>query len=135
MAIDRSVRAPVSPAIALPLRVHITHFVRRRPRRGVEGPAGSVRGRRLRHSSPRSFSWRVRLERSGSPTSLHQAKVQKAKDQRWWQYIRLGVDFLGIALPLGFYGIWMKRGFRFEETGSITSQTMRHLIKWFKPTR
>ena len=65
----------------------------------------------------------------------HELEVQKAKDQRWWQYIRLGVDFLGIALPLGFYGIWMKRGFRFEETGSITSQTMRHLIKWFKPTR
>ena len=40
-----------------------------------------------------------------------------------------------IVLPLAFYGIWMKRGFKFEETGTFTSQTFRGLFNRFKPTK
>ena len=45
------------------------------------------------------------------------------------------VGLLGIGLPLVFYGIWMNRGFKFEETGAYTSTTFRGLFNRFKPTK
>ena len=45
------------------------------------------------------------------------------------------VGLLGIGLPLVFYGIWMKRGFKFEENGVYTSTTFRGLFNRFKPTK
>lgn len=49
-------------------------------------------------------------------------------------YIRLGVEVAGLVLPLMFYGAWMRRGFKFEETGSFTSTTFRGLFNRFRPT-
>lgn len=43
------------------------------------------------------------------------------------------LDGLGIGLPLVFSAIWMKKGFKFEETGTFTSQTFRSLWGKFKP--
>ena len=40
-----------------------------------------------------------------------------------------------LVLPLMFYGVWMRRGLRFEETGTFTSQTFKNLFNRFKPTR
>lgn len=51
------------------------------------------------------------------------------------RYLRLGIDAAGIILPLLFYGSWMKKGFRFEETGTFTSTTFRGLFNRFRPTR
>lgn len=48
---------------------------------------------------------------------------------------KIGVETFGIIAPLMFYGIWMKRGFRFEESGTYTSRTFTGLTKWFKPTK
>lgn len=50
------------------------------------------------------------------------------------RYFRLGIDVAGIILPLMFYATWMKRGFRFEETGTFTSTTFRGLFNRFRPT-
>lgn len=55
----------------------------------------------------------------------------RAKDR----YIRLGLDVAGLILPLMFYGIWMAKGFKFEETGTFTSTTFRNLFNRFKPTK
>lgn len=55
----------------------------------------------------------------------------RAKDR----YIRLGLDVAGLILPLMFYGIWMTKGFKFEETGTFTSTTFRNLFNRFKPTK
>lgn len=55
----------------------------------------------------------------------------KAKDR----YIRLGLDVAGLILPLAFYGIWMYKGFKFEESGTFTSTTFRSLFNRFKPTK
>lgn len=55
----------------------------------------------------------------------------RAKDR----YIRLGLDVAGLILPLAFYGIWMSRGFKFEESGTFTSTTFRSLFNRFKPTK
>lgn len=57
--------------------------------------------------------------------------ARQAKDR----YIRLGMDIAGLILPMAFYGVWMRRGFKFEETGTFTSITFRNLFSRFKPTK
>ena len=50
------------------------------------------------------------------------------------RYLRFGIDAAGIVLPLVFYGVWMRRGFKFEEHGTFTSTTFRGLFNRFRPT-
>ena len=57
--------------------------------------------------------------------------TEQVKDR----YFRLGIEIAGLVVPLIFYAAWMKRGFKFEETGTYVSPTFKGLIKWFKPTR
>ena len=45
------------------------------------------------------------------------------------------IEIFGVAGPLILYNSWMKKGFEFEKTGMITSQTFRGLIGKFKPSR
>ena len=47
----------------------------------------------------------------------------------------IGIAAAELVLPLMFYGVWMRRGLRFEETGTFTSQTFKNLFNRFKPTR
>lgn len=58
-------------------------------------------------------------------------KTERSVDR----YVKLGVEIAGIILPLMFYGCWMRRGFKFEETGTITSTTFSGLIRHFHPTK
>ena len=51
------------------------------------------------------------------------------------RYFKLGLDVAGLIVPIIFYGIWMGRGLKFEETGTFTSTTFRCLINRFKPTQ
>ena len=62
-------------------------------------------------------------------------KKDQLKEQVKDRYFRLGVEAAGIILPLIFYAAWMKRGFKFEETGTYTSTTFRGLFNRFKPTK
>lgn len=64
----------------------------------------------------------------------YQVKCDQAFEQKKDRYIRLGMDVAGLLLPLLFYSSWMRRGFRFEETGTFTSTTFRGLFNRFKPT-
>jgi len=64
-----------------------------------------------------------------------QFKKDQLKEQVKDRYFRLGVEAASIILPLIFYAAWMKRGFRFEETGTYTSTTFRGLFNRFKPTK
>ena len=48
---------------------------------------------------------------------------------------KLGIDLFGVVGPLLLYNSWMKKGFEFEKTGMITSQTFRGLVSKFKPSR
>ena len=57
--------------------------------------------------------------------------AEQVKDR----YIRLGIVAAEIILPLIFYSKWMKKGFKFEETGTFTSTTFRGLFNRFKPTK
>ena len=51
------------------------------------------------------------------------------------RYFRFGIAAAELMIPLMFYGIWMKKGFKFEETGTYTSTTFRGLFNRFRPTR
>lgn len=51
------------------------------------------------------------------------------------RYFRVGIAAAELMIPLMFYGIWMKKGFKFEETGTITSSTFKGLISRFRPTK
>lgn len=51
------------------------------------------------------------------------------------RYFRVGIAAAELMIPLMFYGIWMKKGFKFEETGTYTSTTFRGLFNRFRPTK
>lgn len=51
------------------------------------------------------------------------------------QYFKVGIAAAELLIPLMFYGIWMWKGFKFEETGTYTSTTFRGLFNRFRPTK
>ncbi len=57
------------------------------------------------------------------------------KSDKIIQWAKIGVAAAELALPLMFYGVWMNRGFKFEETGAFTSTTFRTLFSKFKPIK
>lgn len=59
------------------------------------------------------------------------ARKETALD-RW---VKAGTDLIGTVLPLAFYAAWMKKGFKFEETGTFTSKTFQGLIHNFRPKK
>lgn len=63
-----------------------------------------------------------------------QFKKDQLAEQVKDRYFKLGLEAAGIILPLMFYAAWMKRGFKFEETGTYTSTTFRGLFSRFRPT-
>ena len=64
-----------------------------------------------------------------------QFKQHQLNDQVLDRYVKIGVATAELVLPLVFYGVWMKRCLKFEETGTFTSQTFKNLFNRFKPTR
>ena len=62
-------------------------------------------------------------------------KQNQLSEQVKDRYLRLGIEVAGIILPLMFYASWMKKGFKFEETGTYTSTTFRGLFNRFRPTK
>lgn len=63
----------------------------------------------------------------------YQIKIMELNEAKLNRYFRFGAEMAGVMLPLMFYGIWMKRGFKFEETGTFTSTTFRGLFNKFRP--
>lgn len=60
---------------------------------------------------------------------------RQARNQVIDRCVRVGMDVANLVLPLICYGIWMNKGFRFEETGSFTSTTFKNLLNRFRPTK
>lgn len=69
---------------------------------------------------------RIREER----LQEHQLREQKID-----RYVRIGTAAAELVLPLVFYGIWMKKGFKFEESGVYSSTTFRNLFSRFRPSK
>ena len=57
--------------------------------------------------------------------------AEQVKDR----YFKVGIAAAEIILPLVFYAVWMRRGFKFEENGTYTSTTFRGLFNHFRPTK
>lgn len=74
--------------------------------------------------------YKLKLEEEKTKSELSNGKVQNK-----FRIVGYVLEGLGIAVPLIFYGRWMKRGFKFEETGTYTSKTFMNLQHFFKPTR
>lgn len=68
-------------------------------------------------------------------TREEQFKKDQLAEQIKDRYFKLGMGVAEIVLPLIFYATWMKRGFKFEETGTYTSTTFRGLFNRFRPTK
>lgn len=68
-------------------------------------------------------------------TREEELQKRQFRDQLIDRCVKAGVDVAGLVLPLMFYGIWMNRGFKFEETGSFTSTTFKNLLNRFRPTK
>lgn len=62
-------------------------------------------------------------------------RQEQLSEQKKDRYIRIGLDVAGLLVPIMFYSAWMRRGFKFEESGTFTSTTFRGLFGHFKPTR
>ena len=58
-----------------------------------------------------------------------------AKREMLQMFVKGGIEVFGVVAPIMFYSVWMKRGLRFEETGTYTSQTFKGLFGKFKPTK
>ena len=63
------------------------------------------------------------------------ALAQQARENKIDRYVKVAVAGVELVVPLAFYGIWMRRGFKFEETGSFTSTTFKNLLNRFRPTK
>ena len=78
--------------------------------------------------------FKVKIDASKNERDLSDKKDQfgeQIKDR----YFRLGIAAAELILPLIFYGIWMRKGFKFEETGTYTSMTFKGLFNRFRPSK
>ena len=58
---------------------------------------------------------------------------QESKARRKEATIKCVIDGISIILPLAVYSMMVKKGFQFEETGAITSSTMRNILNKINP--
>ena len=64
-----------------------------------------------------------------------QYKRSQLDEQVKDRYFKLGIAAAELLIPIMFYGIWMRKGFKFEDTGTYTSTTFRGLFNRFRPTK
>lgn len=78
-------------------------------------------------------------EQSASDNSSYRRTAQLERDRLDEQvkerYFRVSIAAAELVIPLVFYGIWMSKGFKFEESGTYTSKTFMGLINRFRPTK
>lgn len=75
------------------------------------------------------------IERKESAKKDEEFKYRQLEEQVKDRYFKLGIAAAELILPLMFYAVWMKKGFKFEETGAYTSTTFRNLFNRFRPTK
>lgn len=81
-----------------------------------------------------STLYKLRLTEKESDESQQQKK-REMKAQMKDRWTRIGMAAMELILPLTFYGAWVNKGLRFEESGTFTSQTFRNLIGKLKPMK
>ena len=49
--------------------------------------------------------------------------------------VKIVIDGVAIIVPIVFYNVWMNKGFKFEETGTYTSNTFKNMFSKFRPSK
>ncbi len=78
--------------------------------------------------------YRLRIEETKAETEREEKRVattEMAKDRNFKLIAEAGIA----TMTMAFYAYWMRKGFKFEETGTFTSTTFRGLFNKFKPTK
>lgn len=85
----------------------------------------------LSHIAPGSEEMTTAIE---NVNKLYKLKLEdeRLREEAKDKWLKLGGDLAKLVATLTFYGAWMRKGFKFEEVGSITSTTFRNLIGNFK---
>lgn len=71
-------------------------------------------------------------------SKLYQLRIDEAKNEEQLKesfkdrVVKIGTTAAEIVVPIVFSSIWMSRGFKFEETGTYTSNTFKWLFNKFK---
>lgn len=76
-----------------------------------------------------------RMMDNESSTDEKDFKERQIAEQVKDRYFRVGIAAAELLIPLMCYGVWMNKGFKFEETGTYTSSTFKGLINRFRPTK
>ena len=76
-----------------------------------------------------------RMMDNESSTDEKSFKERQIAEQVKDRYFRVGIAAAELLIPLMCYGVWMNKGFKFEETGTYTSSTFKGLINRFRPTK
>jgi hypothetical protein len=76
-----------------------------------------------------------RVMESEANTHDDEFKRTQIEEQVKDRYFKVGIAAAELLVPLVFYGIWMRKGFKFEETGTYTSTTFKGLFNRFRPTK
>lgn len=74
-------------------------------------------------------------EKSNNRKTEERLKEEQLVEQINDRYFKLAITAAEIILPMLFYATWMRKGFKFEETGTFTSTTFRNLFNRFKLTK
>lgn len=108
-------------------------FEDRRERRDMEKSKNELEFRCRHHDGE------LKRKQVNEEVANHARQEQFNKEQLAEQvkdrYFKLGIAAAEIVLPLVFYATWMRKGFKFEETGTFTSTTFRGLFNRFRPTK
>ena len=108
-------------------------FEDRRERRDMEKSKNELEFRCRHHDGE------LKRKQVNEEVANHARQEQFNKEQLAEQvkdrYFKLGIAAAEIVLPLIFYATWMRKGFKFEETGTFTSTTFRGLFNRFRPTK
>ena len=85
--------------------------------------------------------YKLKIEESKNQSELEEKqkeellKQEQMKEQRIDRWVKVGVAACELTIPLIFYGVWMKRGFKFEETGTFCSPTFKNFFSRLRPTK
>lgn len=76
-----------------------------------------------------------RVMEEKSKAQDNEIKRQQISENVKDRYFRVAIAGAELLVPLMFYGFWMRKGFKFEETGTFTSTTFKGLLNRFRPTK
>lgn len=101
-----------------------------------EAEPGTEEHGRLVESYERLVKLKHSIDKDEVELEIEREKLDNSKsDNRKDRRIKVGLGIIQVALPIGVYTWLCNRGFKFEETGAVTSGFFRGLIGKLNPFR